>query len=313
MGHGGMGDEDVTVPEGYTISFLTDEGNSLPFYNGVGFVLNYDDLVRGGFQTYGPFAGGSTIPNRIIEPLKSHQRAWYAQVDPEDGSCQYAGEHFEAPTGLCNDPAQCANNPRGVHTCGGLFSIAWDDPNLVWVSCQAAPGGVVQEGIGAGDDTQYSDFVEQVVQRFENRPSDDEFAAYFDTLDAEQIAMVMVDRDVRGWSYRRQGREFLRQNGDEAYYAMVESYPDLAYLYRGEDADLDEAWERGRLLRECRDYLHATSIQEFRQWMDTQDTATQEFLMQDAEFRAAVQQDEEDQTYQAAARMLTEQESSDNP
>jgi hypothetical protein len=285
-----MVDEDVDVPEGITISFLTDEGESLPFYNGIGFMLNQADLVRGGFQAYGPEVGPTTIKNRELHPLKDHQRAWYAQVDPEDGSCQYAGEHFDAPIKLCNDPAQCAANPGGVHTCGGLFSFSWGDPDLVWVSCQAAPGGGVQEGLGETGDTQYSEFVDQVVTRFENRASDDEFGSYFDTLTPEQVAMVMVDRSVRGWSYRRQGREFLRENGDEAYYAMVESYADLAYLYKDVDEDLDDAWVRGRFIRQSREYFGGVTPDEFRQWYETLDPADKQLIVNDAEMAPVLQQ-----------------------
>src|ERR1700722_16330451 len=135
MGHGAIEDDDVTVPEGWSISFLTDEGNSLPFYNGVGFVLNQADLLRGGFSPYGPYTGKTVIKNRSIEILKSHQRAWYAQVDQEDGSCRYAGEHFTAPVYLCNNPADCAGKDGGAHNCGGIFGMDWPDKDLVWVSC----------------------------------------------------------------------------------------------------------------------------------------------------------------------------------
>jgi hypothetical protein len=221
MGHGGSDpSQKVVVPTGYSISFLVDDGAELPFYNGVGVVLNADQLEAGGFTLDGPYGAGDLISNHSIFELNGTQRAWYAHVDPEDGTCFYAGQDFDSGLALCTDPGPGSQCSEDHHTCGGIFSVTWPDTELVWVSCRYTPGGAGSQRTIGGAPSEFTDFIDEVWDKWQNL-SEPEFATYFDSLPAEKTAMAIWPFEIQAWSYRRQIRSFMDDPAttDETFYA----------------------------------------------------------------------------------------------
>jgi hypothetical protein len=298
MGHGGvLSGEQVTVPAGWSISYLTQPGRNLPFFNGVGYMLNRDSLASGGFTPFGPDNGGDVIDNRIIEVLGSDERAWYAQVDPEDGSCFYAGDNFGSPAKLCETPDDEACI-RGEHSCGGLFDASqpWPDHDLVWVSCQGIDASSTsQQEMGASGDTQYADFVADAANKLATL-SDSEFASFYDSLTPEQVAMVMVNGSIFNWAVQREGHNFLAEHDSKTFYAMVESpstdKPGGAQYYKDAylaDPTLKAAYEEGRYFRQAEEYLQESGQEAFAAWFRTVDQANQDLLLTDPDLSAAWQ------------------------
>jgi hypothetical protein len=282
MGHGQvLPDEPVKLPEGWSISFLIDAARVMPFSNGVGVVMNIGSLQQEGFTLSSFHDGGEEISNHLLGVLTNNQRAWYAQVDPEDGSCYYAGDHFTDGLRLCEDPGpdgQCAQNPRGVHTCGGLLSLAWPDPNLVWVSCRQDPNPASfsankpQMFFGEGAESahpkdeptsEFVDFANAAEKQLKDDP--DGFATWFDGLTDEQIAQLMYKLPIRKWSFQRQAREWLKGGAtEEQFFAFVEGQDEVDHgLYLKDAPDLAQAHERGKFVRHARDYLEAQGPQNF--------------------------------------------------
>ena len=314
MGHGQvMTDQTITIPAGFSISFLIDEARTLPFTNGVGVVMNMETLKNEGFTLSSQHQAGEQIHNHILHVLSSNQRAWYAQVDPEDGSCRYAGEHFPDPARLCEDPGpdgQCAQNPGGVHTCGGLLSMTWPDPNLVWVSCRQdsdpARWSTAQRTFGseANDrqNVQQSDFTTFAADASKRlRDDPDNFASFFDSLSDEQVAQLMPQIPIRRWSHQRQAREFLKTATDEQFYAFVQGQDDeqerdmfLKDPDSGPKADdLRAAWERGKVVREARDYLEKNGPQNFKLYVNRLEGTDRAVMAAYPELRQAMEVDEE--------------------
>lgn len=303
MGHGGQIEgEKVIVPAGFSIRFLTDNGQSLPFYNGVGLMLNYETLVDGGFSLYGPFNAGEEVDNHIIGPLESFTRSWYAQVDPENGTCFYAGEHFDE-TKLCNDPAQCLENARQmagedateeevraavVHTCGGLLSVTWDDPDLVWVSCRYVPGQGSQRTLGDQGNVAFADLADQAVQQLTTLGPEG-FAAYYDALDDEQKSIVLSKVAILKWLWQRTGRYHLANNGEESFYAYCNGLEDQRERdWTLEAADLKSAYDIGKFMRQSREYLQTAGADAFAAWFRDLDPYYQGFVTADAQMSAAL-------------------------
>ena len=306
MGHGQvLTDQTVTVPEGYSISFLIDEARVMPFSNGVGVVMNIASLQNEGFKLSSYHDGGEDIHNHVLHVLTNNQRSWYAQVDPEDGSCYYAGESFTDGLRLCEDPGpegQCAHNPGGVHTCGGLFSISWPDPNLVWVSCRQNPDSSLgwsankpqmTFGSEANDrdniqTSEFATFAAAVEKRLKDDPAG--FASYFDTLSDDQIAQVMSKLPIRKWSYQRQARDWLRGGTtDEQFYAFVQGQDEVDQgLYIKDADDLKDAWERGKFVRHAREYLESRGAQNFVLYVNGLDDATRTTLLGYPDLAAAL-------------------------
>jgi hypothetical protein len=278
MGHGeAIGSEQILVPGHMSISFLIDEGRVMPFSNGVGLVMNPQSLQSEGFTLSSFHGGGDEISNHRLHVLNSDQRAWYAQVDPEDGSCCYAGEHFESGLRLCEDPGeqgQCAQNPDGVHTCGGLFSFTWQDNDLVWVSCRkevTESGTLPQLNYGNAvprgqkqPTSEYYDFADQVLAKL-NSMSATDFASYFDSLSAEEKAVVMFKKEIKEWSYRREARNWLAKGAtDEDFYAFVAGQGEEAATTYLSDRDLKARFARGKFVRQAREYWQANGEDNFR-------------------------------------------------
>jgi hypothetical protein len=303
MGHGGqISGEKVIVPAGFSIRFLTDNGQSLPFYNGVGLMLNYDTLVDGGFSLYGPYDAGDEVDNHIIGPLESFTRAWYAQVDPENGTCFYAGEHFDENK-LCNDPAQCLENARQragedatpeeiraavVHTCGGLFSITWNDPDLVWVSCRYVPGQGSQRTLGDQGNVAFADFADEAVQQLATLGPEG-FATFYDALDDEQKSIVLSKVPVLKWLWQRTGRYHLTENGEESFYAFCNGLEDKRERdWTLEAADLKAAYDNGKVIREAREYLKSAGAEAFAAWFRDIDPYYQSLITADSEMSTAL-------------------------
>lgn len=303
MGHGGqITGEKVVVPAGYSIRFLTDDGKSLPFYNGVGLVLNYETLLEGGFSLYGPYEGGEEVDNHVIAPLESFTRAWYAQVDPENDTCFYAGEDFEQNK-LCNDPAQCLANGREragedasdqevrdavVHTCGGLLSMTWDDPDLVWVSCRYVPQQGSQRTLGDQGDATFADLGDEAVAQL-SALGPDGFASYYDALDDERKAIVLSKVAVLTWLWQRTGRYHLAANGEESFYAYCAGLEDPRERdWTLEAPDLRVAYDRGKVVREAREYLRSSGPDSFAAWFRDLDPYYQALLAADPEMATAL-------------------------
>jgi hypothetical protein len=216
--------EQARVPAGWSISFLVAASNELPFFNGVGYIANQEHLIHGGFQHYGPHGGGELIDNRIIGSLTSPQRAWYAQVDPEDGTCFYAGEHFLDGAKLCQTPDD-PGCQAGNHDCAGIFGTDWPDTDLVWVACQAGPGGGVEETLGASAYDEYKQFTDNAYDLLNSMPPD-EFAGWYDAVARDRpdlLAQLQAKSAVRRWSLLREARAFIAGHTPEEFYAMVES------------------------------------------------------------------------------------------
>jgi hypothetical protein len=310
MGHGGSDPgEKVPVPKGFTISFLVDDGNELPFYNGVGVVLDSEKLQQGGFTLDGPYGEGELVSNHVIESLNSTQRAWYAQVDPEDGTCFYAGESFDSGLALCTDPGPDSQCSEDAHTCGGIFAISWADPDLVWVSCRYTPGGAgVQTGI-AGQESDYDTFMNDLWQKFTTL-SDDDFGTFFDGLTPEQVAQAMSYKDIEGWSYRRQGRAFMNDPSttDETWYAFVKGQDAPEYYLS--DADMKQKYDYGKFMRDARDYLQSAGSEAFSVWFGGVDQAGQDMILKDDEMAQALAEggSARQQGSSAAAATLTDED-----
>lgn len=285
MGHGGvMTDQAITLPDGWTMSFLIDEARIMPFSNGVGVVMNIDTLQNEGFALASQHRGGEQIHNHVLHVLTSNQRSWYAQVDPEDGSCRYAGEHFPDGARLCEDPGpdgECANNPGGTHTCGGILSMTWPDPNLVWVSCRQDLDPNVRSkpqftfGSEANDPTnvektEFVDFATDAEKRLRENP--DGFATYFDSLTDEQVAQLLYKLPIRQWTFQRQAHAFLNDGAtDEQFYAFIEGQDDTDRGLYMRDRDLRAAWERGKVVRTARDYLDSAGATNFVLYVNEMD------------------------------------------
>ena len=288
MGHGGSNPaEKVPVPTGYTISFLVDDGRELPFYNGVGVMLDSEKLQQGGFTLDGPYGEGDLVSNHWIDSLNSTQRAWYAQVDPEDGTCFYAGEQFDSGLALCTDPGPDSQCSEEHHTCGGIFAISWPDTNLVWVSCRFTPGaGGVQTGI-AGQVSDYDTVVGEVWQKFQTL-SDGDFASYFDTLTPEVIAQAMSYKAIEAWSYRRQARAFMDDPAttDETWYAFVKGQDNPQYYL--DDPAMKEKYDWGKFMRDARDYLESAGSEAFSTWFGGVDQGGQDMILKDSQMAQAL-------------------------
>jgi hypothetical protein len=284
MGHGQvMTDQPITLPDGFSMSFLIDEARTMPFANGVGVVMNIESLKKEGFTLASSHDGGTQIHNHALHVLTSNQRSWYAQVDPEDGSCRYAGEDFPDGARLCEDPGpagKCVQNPGHVHTCGGILGLSFQDPNLVWVSCRqdADPKvwskGQQTFGSEANDPTnvqtsEFTTFAAAADKRLRDDPAN--FATFFDTLSDEQIAQLMYKLPIRQWSFQRQARDWLKGGAtDEQFYAMVQGQDDTdqgLYLKDPQSGtkadDLRAAFERGKVVREAREYLEKNGPDNF--------------------------------------------------
>ena len=297
MGHGQvLGDQKVIVPDGFTISFLIDAARVMPFSSGVGVVMNIESLQDEGFSLSSSHEGGEEISNHLLGVLTSNQRSWYAVVDPEDGSCKYAAEHFTDELRLCEDPGptgQCAQNEGGAHTCGGLFMVAdtesWDK-DLVWVSCRQDPNPSsfaankpqTTFGSEANDPqnvqkSEFADFAASVEKRLRTDP--DGFADYFDSLSDEEVAQVLGKVPVRQWSFTRQARAWLQSGAtDEQYYAFVQGQDEFDQgLYTKAD-DLSDAWERGQFVRHARDYLESHGPENFLLYVNGLDGASRTML-----------------------------------
>ena len=303
MGHGSvLTDEMVTLPDGMSIKFLIDEARLMPFSNGVGVVMNIKSLQDEGFSLASEHEGGETIHNHALHVLTNNQRSWYAQVDPEDGSCYYAGEHFTDGLRLCEDPGpdgQC--EVGGVHTCGGLLSLTWNDPNLVWVSCRQDASPDVRSkpqttfGSEANDpaNVQQSDYVafaEDVEKRLKADPAG--FAAYFDKLTDTQIAQVMSKLPIRKWSFHRQARAWLQGGAtEEQFYAFVQGQDQVDQtLYKDAD-DLYAAWGRGKFVREATEYLAKAGPENFVIFANDLDQASRTILKDYPDLAAAMKTD----------------------
>ncbi len=298
MGHGQvMTDQTVTLPDGWSMRFLIDEARVMPFSNGVGLVMNIDTLQKEGFSLSSSHNGGEPIHNHALHVLTNNQRAWYAQVDPEDGSCRYAGEHFADGLHLCEDPGpdgQCAQNPGHAHTCGGILSMAWQDPNLVWVSCRQDADPKVNSkpqftfGSEANDKdnvqkTEFVDFATDAETRLKKDPA--AFADYFDTLTDEQVSLLLYKLPIRHWTFQRQAREFLKGATDEQYYAFVEGQDDTdrrLYLndppFGPKAKDLYDSYQRGKVVRSARDYLEKSGAENFRLYLNEMDPNEQQII-----------------------------------
>jgi hypothetical protein len=304
MGHGQvMTDQRILVPPGFTMSFLIDESRVMPFANGVGVVMNIETLTQEGFQLSSYHEAGEEISNHALHVLTSNQRSWYAQVDPEDGSCFYAGEDpVTDGVRLCEDPGPggaCAQSGDGTHSCGGLLSMAWGDPNLVWVSCRQNPDpslgwsankpqntfGSEANDPGNVQRSEFVDFAEDAWKRLRTDP--DGFAAYFDGLADEEVAQLMYKLQIRKWTFQRHARAWLAQGTtDEQFYAFVQGHDDVdqkLYLddpmgYTQPAADLRAAWERGQFVRHARDYREAQGDENFLLYVNGLDQAARTML-----------------------------------
>jgi hypothetical protein len=298
MGHGQvMTDQPITIPDGFTISFLIDEARTMPFSNGVGVVMNIDTLQKEGFALASRHSGGEQIHNHALHVLTSNQRSWYAQVDPEDGSCRYAGEHFSDGARLCENPGPdgCARNAGGVHNCGGILSLALPDPNIVWVSCRqdASPDvwskAQLTFGSEANDlaNVQKTDFVAFATdadKRLRDDPAN--FATFFDSLSDEQIAQLMYKLPIRQWSFQREARRWL-QGGttDEEFYAFVQGQDETdqgLYLKDPQSGtkadDLRAAYEQGKFVRQAREYLEKAGSENFVLYVNRLDSTYRTML-----------------------------------
>ena len=287
-----MTDQQVTLPDTTSMSFLIDEARTMPFANGVGVVMNIETLKNEGFTLASSHDGGTVINNHELHVLTSNQRSWYAQVDPEDGSCAYAGEQFKDGLRLCEDPGpdgQCAKNPGHVHTCGGILSLSWSDNHLVWVSCRQDTRPKVYSraqqtfGSEANDpgSVQKSDFVAFATdadKRLRDDPAN--FAAFFDKLTDEQVAQLMYKLPIRQWTFQRQAREFLKDHTEEQFFAFVEGQDEVdqgLYLKDpqsgGKADDLRNAHKRGQAVRKARDYLEKEGPANFVLYVNGLDAA----------------------------------------
>lgn len=289
MGHGNiLTDQDVILPDNWTMTFLIDEARVMPFSNGVGVVMNIETLKNEGFAVSSQHNGGETIKNHVLGVLTSNQRSWYAQVDPEDGSCKYAGESFADNLRLCEDPGvdgQCAKNPGHVHTCGGILSATFNSTDLVWVSCRYDPekrkmhpqmtlGSEVE---GTAEKTDFVAFANQVEQKLKDDPGG--FADYFDELTPEQVAQVMYKQPVRKWSFQREARRFMDGGAsEETFYAFVQGQDETDRGLILENKELRAAFERGKKVRTYRDYLDKNGPQNFKLYVNRLEPDNQKLL-----------------------------------
>lgn len=291
MGHGSvLTDQEVIVPEGMTMSFLIDASRVMPFSNGVGVVMNIATLQDEGFSLSSSHQGGEKIANHQLHVLTNNQRGWYAQVDPEDGSCYYAGESFGDGLRLCEDPGpdgQCASNPGGVHTCGGILSFTFSSPDLYWVSCRQDPTSQrmhPQQTFGSEandrEHVQSSDFVafaNQVEQKLKDDPAG--FADYFDSLTPEQVAQVLYKQPVRRWSFQREARSWLASGTtEEQLYAFILGQDDADQGLYLADKELKAAYDRGKFVRQAREYLEGHGEDNFRLYVNGLDRSAQDIL-----------------------------------
>lgn len=282
MGHGQvMTDQTITLPDTFTMSFLIDEARIMPFTNAVGVVMNIETLKKEGFTLSSYHEGGTPVHNHALHVLTSNQRAWYAQVDPEDGSCAYAGELVKDGARLCEDPGpdgQCAQNPGHVHTCGGILGMAWADPNLVWVSCRQDVDPKVyskgQQTFGSEKNdpgnvqkSDFAAFAADASKKLRDDPAN--FATFFDSLTDEQHAQLMPQLPIRQWTFQRQAREWINKDAtDEQFYAFVEGQDETdqgLYLKDPQSGpkadDLRDAHKRGKVIRAAREYFEKNGPQ----------------------------------------------------
>lgn len=321
MGHGAaLEAEAVLVPAGMTLSFLIDEGHTLPFANGVNAVrMSPQTMLQEGFVMSSKHVEGETVHNHELTVLSSDQRAWYAQVDPEDGTCFYAGEHFPSPIRLCTEPGvdgACATG--GEHTCDGLLAMDWTDRDLYWVSCRDAGLGV-QYGIG-----QLPDAPEGALVDERNPPSPfildaraaakllrEDRNAFEDFWDNqlssdEDRAPFLYLLPIKMWVRQRQARQWLAEGTSvRDFYAFLHGHEEIernVYLHGNasngvpEPTDLQESYERGRrayFVEEARAFLDGNGETNFRIWAYELDPASRALLQGDDVLAAALAVDDD--------------------
>jgi hypothetical protein len=242
IGHGGLDSDrpETFVPTGTTISFFSDEDEDLRGVNALA-------AMASGTGATESFGAGERIPNYSLDALMDRERQQQMTVDPGRIAAKYVGDQLEDGIYLCEDTGgQCTG---GVHNCAGVFGVV-KDPVILYLACRGVEDedGGFTKGLGptGNRDTLAVDAIDEWFEWFKNTVDSDpdQVASRWDGLPQGTQAMLLNKIPIRKWSYVREARNFLRDNGPDTFRAWVNSSPqsDEKDLYL-EDPEIKKALE----------------------------------------------------------------------
>ncbi|HEX9260406.1 MAG TPA: hypothetical protein VF855_12775 [Acidimicrobiales bacterium] len=288
MGHGARdpGRGNTFVPAGTSLKFYSNFDENMFFTNGLA------ALSDGGFGNPNETVEDDDVANYILEAVEDWQMQRYLTVDRSGADLYFVGERLPANSALCTTPAQCRT--AGVHSCAGVLGVAAraGETEVVFLACRGALGGPGQgtQGMGeGGTDTTYKDELDEWVTNFVGLTQSDPDAAarQWDGLPQGTQAILMEYTRVQEWSYRREAKRLLAEEGPETLARFVDSQGRVDERLKTElmgDADIAEAYWVGygrRIVSEQGD-------QEFLEWYNLLDEGWQGTVLADPTLKASL-------------------------